>query len=130
MDYHMLLLENVFRLVYTLVRPEKHDKTLGHLGISLKLCLQQNKLRLQLYPGIARNNQSQNLIVMVHAWNVVNFTGGGLITAMEEAAEAKAERPPWMPSTPQQVKKRKKAKKIAQYIPHIEQGAIYDTRII
>ncbi|KAK7374677.1 hypothetical protein VNO80_08114 [Phaseolus coccineus] len=27
MDYHRLLLENAFRLVYTLVRPEKHDKT-------------------------------------------------------------------------------------------------------
>ncbi|WCJ25516.1 auxin transport protein (BIG) [Euphorbia peplus] len=27
MDYHRLLLENTFRLVYTLVRPEKHDKT-------------------------------------------------------------------------------------------------------
>ncbi|KAE8686089.1 Auxin transport protein BIG [Hibiscus syriacus] len=26
MDYHRLLLENAFRLVYTLVRPEKHDK--------------------------------------------------------------------------------------------------------
>ncbi|KAL0540634.1 hypothetical protein IC582_020643 [Cucumis melo] len=27
-DYHRLLLENAFRLVYTLVRPEKYDKTL------------------------------------------------------------------------------------------------------
>ncbi|KAJ4833094.1 hypothetical protein Tsubulata_001074 [Turnera subulata] len=27
MDYHRLLLENAFRLVYTLVRPEKHDKS-------------------------------------------------------------------------------------------------------
>lgn len=27
MDYHRLLLENAFRLVYTLVRPEKQDKT-------------------------------------------------------------------------------------------------------
>ncbi|KAI9082875.1 hypothetical protein K1719_035205 [Acacia pycnantha] len=27
MDYHRLLLENTFRLVYTLVRPEKHDKS-------------------------------------------------------------------------------------------------------
>ncbi|KAL5095744.1 hypothetical protein RYX36_000071 [Vicia faba] len=27
MDYYRLLLENAFRLVYTLVRPEKHDKT-------------------------------------------------------------------------------------------------------
>ncbi|XP_008230303.1 PREDICTED: auxin transport protein BIG [Prunus mume] len=27
MDYHRLLLENTFRLVYTLVRPEKQDKT-------------------------------------------------------------------------------------------------------
>ncbi|KAK7266596.1 hypothetical protein RIF29_19245 [Crotalaria pallida] len=27
MDYHRLLLENAFRLVYTLVRPEKHDRT-------------------------------------------------------------------------------------------------------
>ncbi|KAE9590312.1 hypothetical protein Lal_00028044 [Lupinus albus] len=26
-DYHRLLLENAFRLVYTLVRPEKHDRT-------------------------------------------------------------------------------------------------------
>ncbi|XP_057522070.1 auxin transport protein BIG [Amaranthus tricolor] len=26
-DYHRLLLENTFRLVYSLVRPEKHDKT-------------------------------------------------------------------------------------------------------
>uniref|UniRef100_A0A1D1Y594 Auxin transport protein BIG n=1 Tax=Anthurium amnicola TaxID=1678845 RepID=A0A1D1Y594_9ARAE len=28
MDYHRLLLENTFRLVYSLVRPEKHDKCL------------------------------------------------------------------------------------------------------
>ncbi|XVF20872.1 hypothetical protein REPUB_Repub12eG0040500 [Reevesia pubescens] len=27
MDYHRLLLENAFRLLYTLVRPEKHDKS-------------------------------------------------------------------------------------------------------
>lgn len=27
MDYHRLLLENTFRLVYSLVRPEKHDKS-------------------------------------------------------------------------------------------------------
>lgn len=27
MDYHRLLLENTFRLVYTLVRPEKHEKS-------------------------------------------------------------------------------------------------------
>ncbi|KAF8012749.1 hypothetical protein BT93_I0796 [Corymbia citriodora subsp. variegata] len=43
-DYHRLLLENAFRLVYTLVRPEKHDKG----GDKEKVCVISSAKDLKL----------------------------------------------------------------------------------
>ncbi|XP_022962536.1 auxin transport protein BIG [Cucurbita moschata] len=51
-DYHRLLLENAFRLVYTLVRPEKYDKTLEKEKEKVYKIYSNKDLKLDIYRDV------------------------------------------------------------------------------